>query len=82
VVNNTKSVVEFVERICKLSPTARVVIVSGVIQDQAVTSGELANMLALASNLHLVVLQLSENKHTGRGGTDSGHRLFNTTDQD
>lgn len=80
--NNAKSVVEFVERIYKLSPTARLVIVSGVIQDQAVTSRELADLLALASNLHLVVLRSYENKYTGRGETDTGHPLFNTTDQD
>jgi uracil phosphoribosyltransferase len=82
VVNSGKSVVEFVERIRKLSPTARIVIVSGVVQDQAVASGELADMLALAPNLHLVALRLSENKYTGKGRTDTGHRLFNTTDQD
>jgi uracil phosphoribosyltransferase len=82
VVNSGKSVVEFVERIRKLSPTARIVIVSGVVQDQAVASGELADMLALAPNLHLVALRFSENKYTGKGRTDTGHRLFNTTDQD
>ncbi|KAK3312150.1 hypothetical protein B0H66DRAFT_632633 [Apodospora peruviana] len=40
--------------------------------------GLLGRMLATDEKLSLVALRLSENKFTGRGGTDTGNRLFNT----
>ncbi|EFQ32256.1 uracil phosphoribosyltransferase [Colletotrichum graminicola] len=77
VVNSGKTIVEFVEQIRKLDTIKRIVVVAGVVQEKAV-SGVL-EPLANATDLSLVALRLSENKFTGKGGTDTGNRLFNTT---
>jgi hypothetical protein len=63
-----------------LHPALRVVVVAGVVQAGAVESGS-ALMLALEKdrNLSVVALRVSGNKYKGKGGTDTGHRLFNTT---
>ncbi|KAF2788261.1 uracil phosphoribosyltransferase [Melanomma pulvis-pyrius CBS 109.77] len=82
VINTGKSMVEFVERIRELNPSILIVIVAGVVQAKAVSKGKFADVLSRDQNLSLVALRLSENKYTGKGGTDTGHRLFNTTDQD
>jgi len=82
VVNTGKSVVEFVDHIRLLEPSVRMIIVSGVVQDKVLVQGRCADLLSRDQNLSLVALRVSKNKYTGRGGTDTGHRLFNTTDQD
>ena len=79
VVNNGKTVVEFVEHIRALHASVRIVVVTGVAQSGAVAEGGLVHGLARHGNLRVVALRLSENKFRGRGGTDTGHRLFNTT---
>ncbi|QKX58198.1 uncharacterized protein TRUGW13939_05319 [Talaromyces rugulosus] len=83
VVNTGKSVLEFVERIRQLHATVRIVVVAGVVQAQSVTKGT-AFYKKLTRHtgypkFHMVALRLSENKYSGRGGTDTGNRLFNTT---
>lgn len=83
VVNTGKSILEFVEYIRKLNTTARIVVVSGVVQTDAVSpTGPLRRLLADDMNISVVTLRLSDNKFTGRGTTDTGHRLFNTTHLD
>lgn len=57
----------------------RVIVVTGVVQANAVKIGDLAEMLAKDNNLSIVALRKSENSYTGRKGTDTGHRIFNTT---
>ncbi|OCK85219.1 hypothetical protein K432DRAFT_400421 [Lepidopterella palustris CBS 459.81] len=79
VVNSGKTVVEFVQHIRNLHATIRIVVVTGVAQAQSVSRGSLAQALAGHSNLSLVALRISDNKFTGRGTTDTGNRLFNTT---
>lgn len=82
VINSGKSMALFVRHVRALAPEARIVIVAGVVQKGALTEGEYA-MQTLASEsergVTLVALRVSDNKFTGRGGTDTGHRLFNTT---
>lgn len=73
VVNSGKTIVEFVEHIRKLKPLIRIVVITGVAQIDSV------HVLRRLSPLALVALRLSHNKFTGRGTTDTGNRLFNTT---
>ncbi|MCJ1408705.1 hypothetical protein MMC19_002780 [Ptychographa xylographoides] len=83
VVNSGKTVVDFVKQVRKLSATIRVVIVAGVVQDQAVVKeGTLDQELGCFRGVSLVALRLSETKFTGTRGTDTGNRLFNTTHLD
>ncbi|KAJ7602821.1 uracil phosphoribosyltransferase-domain-containing protein [Roridomyces roridus] len=82
VVNSGKSVDEFVYRIRELQPTIRIVVVAGVIQTQSISDGLLGDILARDDKVGLVALRLSENKYTGKGTTDTGNRLFNSTQID
>ena len=80
VVNTGRSVVDFVKHIRKLDGSVRIVVVAGVIQAQSISTGILAEALDEHPDVRLVALRLSQNKYTGQGGTDTGNRLFNTTD--
>ncbi|KAF8243481.1 hypothetical protein K440DRAFT_55619 [Wilcoxina mikolae CBS 423.85] len=79
VVNSGKSVVNFVRHIRSLHATIRIVVVAGVVQAQSVSEGSVAQTLARNGKFSLIALRLSNNKFTGRGTTDTGNRLFNTT---
>ena len=79
VINRGGTVVDFWRHIRRLQANIRVVLVAGVVQAQAVFKGQLADALAQDARLSLVALRFSENKFTGRGTTDTGNRLFNTT---
>ena len=83
VVNNGKTVLEFLERIRGMyeeGKDIRVVVVAGVVQVET-TGAEhgLGRLLRNDDKFHLVTLRVSDNKFTGRGGTDTGNRLFGTT---
>lgn len=81
VVNNGKTVLEFRERIRGMDEgkDIHVVVVAGVVQVEATgVEHELGRLLRRDGKLHLVALRVSENKFTGRGGTDTGNRLFGT----
>lgn len=83
VVNNGKTALQFLGRVRELRSDVSVLVVAGVAQSGAVRgSGALANALAEDRNLQLVALRISDNKFTGRGTTDTGNRLFNTTQLD
>ncbi|KAI1666422.1 hypothetical protein L13192_10106 [Pyrenophora tritici-repentis] len=80
VVNSGASVLAFVADVRALHPALRVVVVAGVVQAGAVESGSaLMQALEKDRNLSVVALRVSGNKYKGKGGTDTGHRLFNTT---
>ncbi|KAI9776078.1 MAG: hypothetical protein M1839_000591 [Geoglossum umbratile] len=79
VVNSGKTVAQFVQHVRNLHATIRIVVIAGVAQAQSVSEGSLAEALARHAKLSLVALRLSDNKFTGRGTTDTGNRLFNTT---
>ncbi|KAF9045639.1 uracil phosphoribosyltransferase-domain-containing protein [Rhodocollybia butyracea] len=81
VVNNGKTVVEFVQHIRNLHPTIRIVVVAGVVQAKSLAKpeGMIAQILDKDVNFGVVALRLSDNKFTGKGTTDTGNRLFNTT---
>jgi uracil phosphoribosyltransferase/phosphoserine phosphatase len=78
VVNSGATVVDFVRQIRKLNRSVRIIVVSGVTQAKAVVEGEFS-CFKKDGRLSLVTLRMSENKYKGKGGTDTGHRLFNTT---
>lgn len=79
VVNNGKTVARFVQHVRNLHATIRIVVVAGVIQAKSVSEGSLAKALTDHAKLNLIALRLSDNKFTGKGTTDTGNRLFNTT---
>jgi len=79
VVNSGKTVVQFVQHVRNLHATIRIVVIVGVAQARSVSGGVLAQALARHGKVSLVALRLSDNKFTGRGTTDTGNRLFNTT---
>ncbi|KAK7023302.1 uracil phosphoribosyltransferase [Favolaschia claudopus] len=83
VVNSGKSVKEFVQRIRSNNPSIRIVVVTGVVQSGALESGGvLGEILVEDENVGVVALRVSENKYTGKGGSDTGNRLFNSTHLD
>lgn len=75
VINTGKTVLDFVKHVRSLHKTIRVVVVAGVVQADFLSTGG----LRLTTDVDLVALRLSENKFKGRGFTDTGNRLFNTT---
>ena len=80
VINDGKTMVEFVRHVRGLHATIRIVMVAGVVQKQSLERGaELAEALAGYSNIKVVALRLSDNKFTGTGAIDTGNRLCNTT---
>ncbi|RYP09917.1 hypothetical protein DL765_008289 [Monosporascus sp. GIB2] len=79
VINSGGMLVEFMRHIRGLDSTIRIVAVAGVLQEKAVSEGKLAHAFASDIRLSVVALRLSENKFTGKGSTDTGNRLFNTT---
>jgi uracil phosphoribosyltransferase/phosphoserine phosphatase len=79
VVNSGKTVMEFVRHVRSLDATIHIVVIAGVVQSQVISARSLARAPECDANLSLVALRLSDNKFTGRGTTDTGNRLFNTT---
>jgi len=79
VINNGKTVVEFIKRVRSLHSTIRVVVVAGVVQDRSIPRLQTALGQLREEEIHLVALRMSINKFTGKGPTDTGDRLFNTT---
>ena len=80
VLNSGKTVIEFVQHVRSFRADIRIVVVVGVIQAQSISSeGNLTQALGGYAKLDFVTLRLSDNKYTGRGTTDTGNRLFNTT---
>ncbi|KAL4985539.1 uracil phosphoribosyltransferase-domain-containing protein [Aspergillus falconensis] len=79
VINSGRSMAQFVQHIREIDGAVRIIIVAGVIQDQAVKGCSLIRAAARSTELTVVALRLSKNKYTGKGTTDTGNRLFNTT---
>lgn len=82
VINTGVSIVKAVSHIRSIKSTIRIVVVAGVVQAAAVGPNGIAKDLETFDKLTIVALRLSENKFKGKGGTDTGHRLFNTTNWD
>ncbi|KAJ5742558.1 uncharacterized protein N7511_011290 [Penicillium nucicola] len=82
VVNTGQSILEFVRHIRQLNASIRIVVVAGVIQAKSVSTSRVAQELSRFRRLSFVALRLSDNQFTGKGSTDTGHRLFNTVHLD
>ncbi|KAI1079196.1 uracil phosphoribosyltransferase-domain-containing protein [Whalleya microplaca] len=80
VINSGKTLSKFVHHIRNLDANIPIVVVAGVVQANAISGGEYSRVFTNCKNLTIVALRFSENQFTGRGGTDTGNRLFNTTD--
>jgi uracil phosphoribosyltransferase/phosphoglycolate phosphatase-like HAD superfamily hydrolase len=79
VVNSGKSIVDFICHLEALSTAVRIVIIAGVVQNGAIgTLGALQKAIH-RQKIDLIALRFSNNKFTGRGGTDTGNRLYQTT---
>lgn len=79
VINTGKTVLQMARHIRKIHGTIRIVILAGVVQKHAIAPRSPLHSFARNQKIELVALRLSENRYTGRGATDTGHRLFNTT---
>ncbi|KAI9694450.1 MAG: hypothetical protein M1822_000066 [Bathelium mastoideum] len=79
VINTGKTLVEFIERVLDINAALRIVTVAGVVQVGSISGDGPLALLARKKHLILVALRLSENKFKGKGATDTGNRLFNTT---
>jgi uracil phosphoribosyltransferase/phosphoserine phosphatase/adenylate kinase len=82
VVNSGTSIVEYLVPLREKLPDVKIVVAAGVVQEGAVKvvkEGTLGYHLRKDPNLTLVALRTSLRKFTGKGTTDTGHRLFNTT---
>ncbi|KAF1917695.1 uracil phosphoribosyltransferase-domain-containing protein [Ampelomyces quisqualis] len=79
VVNTGASLLEFLVPLRRQFPRLRVVVVAGVVQADALRRGALGRVLVSDPGVCLVALRRSENAFVGKGGTDTGDRLFNTT---
>ncbi|KAL4964407.1 uracil phosphoribosyltransferase-domain-containing protein [Aspergillus stella-maris] len=82
VINNGESAVKFLQRIRDLHGSIRIVFVAGVVQNQVTKDSSDLFKLTRSMDFTVVALRISENKYTGKGSTDTGHRLFNTTHLD
>nr|POE78443.1 hypothetical protein CFP56_60675 [Quercus suber] len=80
VINNGATVKEFVHHIRSLAPKMPIVVVADVVQAKSVsTGGAVWELVHRHKGIKIVALRISENKYTGKGTTDTGNRLFNTT---
>ena len=80
VINKGATVKKYIEHIRKLDMNVRIVVVAGVVQAQSVGKGGPVQKLARKyGKISIVALRLSENEVIGSGTTDSGNRLFNST---
>jgi len=69
--------VQFAQHIHNLNSLIFILVIAGVIQAQSI-SNSVFNQ-AGHEKLSLVALRLLDNQFTGKGITDTGNRLFNTT---
>jgi uracil phosphoribosyltransferase len=91
VINTGSSIVKFMKPLREQYPNVRVIVVAGVVQADAVViqavtghkvNNKLAELMRDDPEFFLVALRKSENSYKGKGETDTGHRLFNTTKLD
>ncbi|GAB7348944.1 hypothetical protein MBLNU459_g7629t1 [Dothideomycetes sp. NU459] len=80
VVNSGKTVVQFVRHVRNLHATIRIIFIAGVIQRESISpGGSIAQAIGPCNRPIFIALRISDNKFTGKGTTDTGNRLFNTT---
>jgi hypothetical protein len=78
VINSGGTVAKYIARIRTQDEIVPILVVSIVMQEHAFRHRGLGAH-ALDDNLEFVSLSLSANSYVGKGKTDTGNRLFNTT---
>ncbi|EXJ56391.1 hypothetical protein A1O7_06734 [Cladophialophora yegresii CBS 114405] len=78
VVNSGQTVADFIGHLTSLKPTMRIIVMAGVVQVEATARIEGLCTTRQSRRVDLVTLRVSHNKFPGRGGTDTGNRLFLT----
>jgi uracil phosphoribosyltransferase len=79
VVNKGDTIADFVDFIRSKDASVCIIVMTAVAQKACVETGRFADLLAKDKKLNLIALRLSGNSYKGTKGTDTGHRLFNTT---
>lgn len=82
VINTGQSVVEIITRVHELNKDARIIVLAGVIQADAITSEGKLHRLGKSIDFTVIGLRTSTTKFVGARATDTGNRLFNTTHLD
>lgn len=72
VINTGKSIEKAIEHLKRCNPQ-KIYVATLIMQKDAMYLSE------KYSNVYFYALRVSENKYVGKGGTDTGNRLFNTT---
>jgi len=72
VINTGKSIEKILENLFKSKPK-KIFVATLIIQKEAL------HLADKYSDIHFYALRVSENKYVGKGSTDTGNRLFNTT---
>lgn len=80
VVNSGQTIVGFIEHVRKIDKTVRILVVAGVVQAKFFNKPPVN--VENDWNIGFVAMCLSENEFRGQGQTDTGNRLFNTTQLD
>lgn len=79
VINNGDTMIEFVRHVHELCNAVAIVALVGVVQSGSIDKLKQSHESLRHPRFSMIALRISENKFTGRGGTDTGNRLFNTT---
>jgi len=72
VINTGKSIEKAIEHLRRCKPR-KIIVATLIMQKDAIHLSE------KYSEIYFYALRVSENKYVGKGGTDTGNRLFNTT---
>ena len=79
VINSGRTMIQFIEHIRKEHKDIRIVVVAGVVQEETIVRGHAFAGAMQDHDVCVGALRVSSNKFVGFKGTDTGHRLFNTT---
>lgn len=79
VINNGTTMLRFVKHVREMNAQILIIAVAAVVQKSAMEPHGTLRRAGIGYGLTVVALRVSENKYTGYGVTDTGNRLFNTT---
>ncbi|CZR58826.1 related to 2-3-cyclic-nucleotide 3-phosphodiesterase [Phialocephala subalpina] len=82
VVNDGKTIVDFVEHVRNLKPDVRIVIVAGVVRRECISEGGVVHDITPRGRLTLVALRISDNKFTAYRLADTGNTEVTDTWQE
>ncbi|EMD00330.1 hypothetical protein BAUCODRAFT_572591 [Baudoinia panamericana UAMH 10762] len=82
VINTGAETQQFVRHVRSLSADIRIVVMANVVQADSVSADGVLTALGRELKFSLIGLRTSDNMFKGKGGTDTGNRLFNITQLD